>query len=92
MMFKAKLKRFIRADSNLMAYGDITINNEIVLKKVAVMQKKDGSGIFVSYPSKKNEKSGEYEQFYYPITRESREALNNAVLEAYSALLEQEPE
>lgn len=43
-------------------------------------------GPFVSMPSVKV--NGEYTDTFHPITKEAREALNTAVLEAYEARLE----
>lgn len=45
-------------------------------------------GLFVTMPSKLNDE-GEYVDMFFPITKDSRMQLNNAVLKAYELKLEE---
>jgi DNA-binding cell septation regulator SpoVG len=48
----------------------------------------DGSnGLFVSYPNDPSHKGDDYRQLFYPVTRDFRDTIEKAVLEAYHAAL-----
>lgn len=49
---------------------------------------KGKKGMFVSFPSQKNNKDGKYYDTVYPTTREDREAISTMVIEAYSSEIE----
>ncbi len=70
--------------SKAKAVASITVNDEFVIKGIKVY---DGSnGLFASMPSRKI--GGEYQDIIFPITKEAREQINNAVLETYGKLAE----
>ena len=62
------------------AIATVTINDMFAVKNLRVIDGKNG--LFVAMPSLKNSK-GEYEDLFIPITKESRELLQETVLEAY---------
>ena len=65
------------------AYAAVVIDNCIRLNDVVVVEGK--KGLFVSMPQRQYEKDGEvkYTNVYNPITKEARQELITAVLEAY---------
>lgn len=76
----------IRPEGNIRATASVNINGDFAIRNVKVM---DGSkGLFISMPSYKNA-NGEYKDICFPITKESREQLNNAVFAAYEQALSQ---
>ncbi len=68
------------------ALASVSINDMFAVKNLRIIEGKNG--LFVSMPSVKNSK-GEYEDLFIPITKESRELLQNAVLNAYNLELTQ---
>lgn len=78
------------ADGNkTKAYASVNIAGAFAVTGLRII---DGSkGLFVAMPSQKNHK-GEYEDTFFPISKESREALQTAVLSAYEQSLEQKTE
>lgn len=68
-------------NSNVLALATITIDNDFVVSNLRVI---DGQkGVFVAMPSLKDRK-GEYHDIAYPITKQAREQLIDAVLAKYS--------
>ena len=63
---------------NLVCFASITIQNCFVVGGIRVMDSK--KGIFVSMPQRKNDASGEYHDIAFPISKEAREQVNEAVL------------
>lgn len=65
---------------NLKAFASVTLDDEFAVTGIKVM---DGrNGLFVSMPSHKNNK-GEYKDICFPITKDFRAELINAVLKEY---------
>ncbi len=65
---------------NLRAYATVTLDDQYVIHGVKVLEGE--AGLWVSMPASKNKK-GEYKDIFHPISKEAREALVNAVIEAY---------
>lgn len=75
----------IRPGSNPVAFASVNLNDCFAIKGIKVF---DGSkGTFVGMPSIKDGK-GEYQDVCFPVTKEFREQLNNAVLSAYEQALQ----
>lgn len=89
--FLAKLKLVDKPNSMVLAWGEVVVNGCLVLKKIVVRKSKDGGSPWVAFPSQKNEKTQEYEQFYLTITKESRDKLTGEVINKYESLMEKEP-
>lgn len=71
-------------DSKAKAVATVTINDEFVIKGIKVY---DGTnGLFAAMPSRKS--GNEYQDVIFPITKDAREQMNNAVMEAYGKLAE----
>ena len=73
----------INNDTALKGLATVYVNNSIAIGSVRIMESEE-KGLFVKMPSKKNFRSGEYEDIVFPITKEAREQINNAVIEAYT--------
>lgn len=85
--YKANVN-LITKPGNLKAVASISINDEFVIRNIRVSDV--GKGLFVSMPSYKI--GDEYKDTCFPLTAESRENMNNAVLEAYKQKLTQAKE
>lgn len=75
--------------SNLLANVQIELNDEFVVTGLKVLDGKNGE--FVVFPSEKW-KDGEYHDIAFPITKDAREMICDAVLEAYQEGAEEEDE
>ena len=75
--------------SNLLANVQIELNDEFVVTGLKVLDSKNGE--FVVFPSEKW-KDEEYHDIAFPITKEAREMICDAVLDAYHEKLEGDEE
>ena len=85
---RVKIDRMIdRPDSSVKAYASATIGGAFAVHDIAVRE--NDRGLFVTMPSVKFTKNGktEYADTFHPVTAEAREALYNAVLDAYNQQL-----
>ena len=71
--------------SNTVAFASVTINDMIGINGIRVV--KGSKGYFAAMPQTKDTK-GEYRDIAFPVTKELREQLNKAILDAYSAEVE----
>lgn len=71
---------------SLKGYATVNIGKDFAVKNLRIIE--GSKGLFVAMPSVKNHK-GEYEEIFFPISKESRETLNIAVLSAYEQKLAQ---
>ena len=77
-------------DNSTVAFVNVTILDKLVLKGIRVV---DGrKGLFIAFPqSKRKAKKGEKDEYFdifFPITKEFREELTEAILEAYDKAAE----
>lgn len=70
-------------DSKTLALCSITLDSEFVVSGLAIYNGKNG--LWVSLPSRKN-KDGEYKDICFPITKEARLDIQNAVLTKYNSM------
>lgn len=63
------------------AFVAVTLDGEFTVHGIKVMEKDDDT-LWVSFPARKDA-SGEFRDIFHPITKEAREKINRAVLEAY---------
>lgn len=75
----------IENGGNVKAYASVNIGGAYAIKNLRIIE--GSKGIFVAMPSVKNQK-GEYDDIFFPITKESRTALNDSVIAAYEQKLE----
>lgn len=85
MNIKSSVHLMTNPDSALKALVDVTLNDEFVVRGVRVVEGENGP--FVSMPQKKV--GEEYDQTFFPITKEAREQLHESVLKAYDVKLAQ---
>lgn len=71
---------------NLMAYASMNINKSFGVEGIRVVSGE--KGLFVAMPSQKGS-DGVYREVCFPITKEARGQIQNAVLDAYQQTLEQ---
>ncbi|MFQ6137385.1 MAG: SpoVG family protein [Candidatus Hydrothermarchaeales archaeon] len=62
------------------AFAAVTLDNEFAVHGIKVMENENG--LWVSMPARRDA-TGEFRDIFHPITREAREKIINAVLEAY---------
>ena len=70
-----KLRAFIR----------LVLEDQIQLTSLRLY--KGAKGLFVSYPNDPNHKGEDYKQLFYPLTKELRIEIENAVLAEYEKQL-----
>lgn len=71
-----------KKDSTLKAFASITIDDAICITGIRIVEGK--LGLFVSMPQSKDNE-GEYHDVAFPITKEAREEIQDAVLDEYEA-------
>lgn len=69
-------------ESTLKAFASITIDDAICITGIRIVEGKNG--LFMSMPQSKDNE-GEYHDVAFPITKEAREAIQDAVLDEYEA-------
>ena len=77
--------RVIEPVKNLMGFASVKFNDCFVVENLKIVQ--GSKGLFLGMPSQPDGKGG-YRDMAYPVTKEFREQLNTAVLQAYEAKLE----
>lgn len=79
--------RKMNSDGKMKAIVSITLEHQFVVHDVRVIE--GNNGLFVAMPSKRTP-DGEFKDIAHPITSETREVIQSAVLVAYSSELERE--
>ena len=80
--------RFVKKDdSKLKAVASVTLDNCFVVRDIKIIDGTDG--LFIAMPSRKTS-DGEFKDIAHPLNTETREALKNAILNAYADALEKE--
>ena len=74
--------RKMTQDSKMKAIVSITIDDEFVVHDIKVIEGE--KGLFIAMPSKKAS-DGEYRDIAHPINSETREKIQNLILEKYEA-------
>lgn len=75
--------RKIGSEGKMRAVASVTFDNEFVVHDIKVIEGQ--SGLFIAMPSRKTP-DGEYRDIAHPINSETRERLQNLVLERYNEL------
>ena len=73
--------RKIIGESKMRAVASITIDDEIVIHDIKIIE--GDRGLFIAMPSKKGA-NGEYRDIAHPINSETRAKLQDLILDAYS--------
>lgn len=74
--------------NNVRAYANVAFGESFVVRNIAIVEKKDGSGYFVAMPSYRSnevDQDGQpvYKSVANPITKEFQKEITGAILEAY---------
>jgi len=73
--------RKIDGEGKMRAVASITIDDEMVVHDIKIIE--GDWGLFIAMPSKKGA-NGEYRDIAHPINSETRNRLQDMILEAYS--------
>ena len=73
--------RKIDGEGKMRAVASITIDDELVVHDIKIIE--GDRGLFIAMPSKKGA-NGEYRDIAHPINSETRNRLQDMILEAYS--------
>ena len=82
--------RKIAAEGKMKAIVSVTFDNEFVVHDIKVIEGQNG--LFIAMPSRKTP-DGEFKDIAHPINTETREKIQNAILDEYEkAKLEEDEE
>ncbi|OPJ61087.1 septation regulator SpoVG [Clostridium oryzae] len=81
--------RKIAADGKMKAIVSVTFDNEFVVHDIKVIEGQNG--LFIAMPSRKTP-DGEFKDIAHPINTETREKIQNAILDEYAKVKTEEPE
>lgn len=81
--------RKVNKEGKMRAVVSITFDNEFVVHDIKVIEGE--KGLFIAMPSRKSGES-EYRDIAHPINSETREKLQNIILEKYEAAALEEEE
>ena len=79
--------RKIATDGKMKAIVSVTFDNEFVIHDIKVIEGQNG--LFIAMPSRKTP-DGEFKDIAHPINTETRERIQNAILEAYEKAVSEE--
>ena len=79
--------RKITAEGKMRAVVSITLDDEFVVHDIKVIEGE--KGLFIAMPSKKAN-DGEYRDIAHPINSQTRERIQNLILDAYEKAAEAE--
>ena len=77
-----RLNKTLNSESKMKAVASVTFDNEFVVHGIKIID--SPKGLFIAMPSKKTP-TGEFKDIAHPINPETREKIQNAILEAYNA-------
>ena len=72
--------RKVNSENRMKAVASVTFDNEFVIHDIKVIESQNG--LFMAMPSKKTP-NGEFKDIAHPINKETREKIQQAILEAY---------
>lgn len=91
MKVKAQIDRFIGKDNRIKAYASVILGGEYVVRDIAVMDSKNGLFARMPYRSYKDRNGNmQYSDVAFALNETSRNAVSDAVLEAYEQRLHME--
>ena len=72
--------RKVNSGNRMKAVASVTFDNEFVVHDIKVIEK---DGLFIAMPNKKAQ-NGEFKDIAHPINAETREKIQNAIIEKYN--------
>ena len=82
MKLSVKVNKIKEPKGATKAFASVTLDDAYVITGLTVVEGKNGA--FVQMPQKKQ--GEEYKDTFFPVTKEARQELNDAVLAAYAEL------
>lgn len=76
--------RKVNKEGRLKAIVSITFDNEFVVHDIKVLE--GDRGLFIAMPSRKTN-DGEYRDISHPINSETRERIQNTIIEKYEIIM-----
>lgn len=88
MFYNIKISESKNIENKARAYATVVFGNSLAVKNIAIVEKKDGEGVFVSMPSLKTKDMDElgnpiYKEICNPITADFQKEFTGAILQAY---------
>ena len=80
--------RKVTKEGKMKAVVSITIDDEFVVHDIKVIEGE--KGLFIAMPSRKSA-DGEYRDIAHPINSDTRERIQNIILDQYKIAMEEEP-
>ena len=80
--------RKVTKEGKMKAVVSITIDEEFVVHDIKVIEGE--KGLFIAMPSRKSA-DGEYRDIAHPINSDTRERIQNIILDQYKIAMEEEP-
>lgn len=80
--------RLVEKEGKLKAVANITIEDAIAIHDIKIIE--GDKGLFIAFPSVKR-KDGEFKDIAHPINQQTRELLQNMILDAYNKALAEAP-
>lgn len=74
--------RRVNTENRMKAVASVTFDDAFVVHEIKVIESDEG--FFIAMPSRKRQ-DGEFKDIAHPINRETREMIQNAVLEAFES-------
>ncbi|MBU5592110.1 septation regulator SpoVG [Clostridium sp. MSJ-4] len=81
--------RKIAADGKMKAIVSVTFDNEFVVHDIKVIEGQNG--LFIAMPSRKTP-DGEFKDIAHPINTQTRERIQQAILDEYEKVKNEEPQ
>ena len=79
MTIKAKVNVYEK--DTLKGFASLNIDDKIIIKNLRIVE--GDNGLFVAYPSTKNEKENKWYEDVYPLNKDVRDNIQTIVLEEY---------
>jgi len=71
-------------EDKMLASGSITLEDDFVVAGIRVMKSNEGN-LYVAYPSRKD-RSGEYKNICFPLSKSLREDIHTQIIAEYESL------
>lgn len=78
--------RKVLKEGKLKAMVSITLDNEIAIHEIKIIQGNDR--LFVSMPSKKDENTGTFRDLIHPLSSQKRDEMEKLILDEYNRYIE----
>lgn len=73
----------IKTNNRIVALATIVVNNSIAINDIKVLE--GDNGLFIGMPSRRT-RSGKFRDITYPINKEIRQLIEQAIIEEYNKI------